>query len=289
MWIGWLVIMEEFDLQSLLSSNEKLLIYLLQSYAETNDIAIFILGNEDHLRTGIFGDLSAKDELLKIDKTADLSKLSVNKFKYDLEYSDAPLKVTLLSQRVGKVCVAKDVDSKPGPKNLLIMQMLQKQVVYLRHAIESISKLIIENRGLDDFIIKYPAANDETIDDLSENEGKALQKIKTMSTSNSSIISAIEYIDDNLDKRLTLDKVSSKVYLSDYYFSKLFKRETGLSFSVYLNARKIQKAMILLKETEKNVNEISDLLGFTRLSYFSQTFKKYTGYAPTKYRTEDGN
>ncbi|GEO76539.1 hypothetical protein LCR01_09820 [Companilactobacillus crustorum] len=241
------------------------------------------------MRTGIFGDLSAKDELLKIDKTADLSKLSVNKFKYDLEYSDAPLKVTLLSQRVGKVCVAKDVDSKPGPKNLLIMQMLQKQVVYLRHAIESISKLIIENRGLDDFIIKYPAANDETIDDLSENEGKALQKIKTMSTSNSSIISAIEYIDDNLDKRLTLDKVSSKVYLSDYYFSKLFKRETGLSFSVYLNARKIQKAMILLKETEKNVNEISDLLGFTRLSYFSQTFKKYTGYAPTKYRTEDGN
>lgn len=281
--------MEEFDLQSLLSSNEKLLIYLLQSYAETNDIAIFILGNDDHLRTGIFGDLSAKDELLKIDKTADLSKLSVNKFKYDLEYSDAPLKVTLLSQRVGKVCVAKDVDSKPGPKNLLIMQMLQKQVVYLRHAIESISKLIIENRGLDDFIIKYPAANDETIDDLSENEGKALQKIKTMSTSNSSIISAIEYIDDNLDKRLTLDKVSSKIYLSDYYFSKLFKRETGLSFSVYLNARKIQKAMILLKETEKNVNEISDLLGFTRLSYFSQTFKKYTGYAPTKYRTEDGN
>ncbi|WDT65295.1 AraC family transcriptional regulator [Companilactobacillus crustorum] len=281
--------MEEFDLQSLLSRNEKLLIYLLQSYAETNDIAIFILGNDDHLRTGIFGDLSAKDELLKIDKTADLSKLSVNKFKYDLEYSDAPLKVTLLSQRVGKVCVAKDVDSKPGPKNLLIMQMLQKQVVYLRHAIESISKLIIENRGLDDFIIKYPAANDETIDDLSENEGKALQKIKKMSTSNSSIISAIEYIDDNLDKRLTLDKVSSKVYLSDYYFSKLFKRETGLSFSVYLNARKIQKAMILLKETEKNVNEISDLLGFTRLSYFSQTFKKYTGYAPTKYRTEDGN
>lgn len=281
--------MEEFDLQSLLSSNEKLLIYLLQSYAETNDIAIFILGNDDHLRTGIFGDLSAKDELLKIDKTADLSKLSVNKFKYDLEYSDAPLKVTLLSQRVGKVCVAKDVDSKPGPKNLLIMQMLQKQVVYLRHAIESISKLIIENRGLDDFIIKYPAANDETIDDLSDNEGKALQQIKTMSTSNSSIISAIEYIDDNLDKRLTLDKVSSKVYLSDYYFSKLFKRETGLSFSVYLNARKIQKAMILLKETEKNVNEISDLLGFTRLSYFSQTFKKYTGYAPTKYRTEDGN
>jgi len=124
---------------------------------------------------------------------------------------------------------------------------------------------------------------------LKDNEGEALQQIKVMSTANSSIISAIEYIDSNLDKRLTLDQVSSKVYLSDYYFSKLFKRETGLSFSVYLNARKIQKAMILLKESDKSVNDISDNLGFTRLSYFSQTFKKYTGYAPTKYRTEGIN
>jgi len=62
-----------------------------------------------------------------------------------------------------------------------------------------------------------------------------------------------------------------------------------LSFSVYLNARKIQKAMLLLKESDKSINDISDSLGFTRLSYFSQTFKKYTGVAPTKYRTEGNN
>ena len=278
--------MEEFDLQSLLSSNEKMLIHLLQSYAQTNDIAVFVLGNDDHLQAGIFGELSESSSLTRMNKMADLSKLSVNKFKYKLEYADAPLRVTVINQRVGKICVAKDVDQASGTEHLQIMQQLQKHAMYLKYLIESVSKLIIKDRGIDNFVIRYSMDVNEAIDDLKDSEGEALQQIKVMSTSNGSIISAIEYIDSNLDKRLTLDQVSNKVYLSDYYFSKLFKRETGLSFSVYLNARKVQKAMILLKESDRSVNDISDALGFTRLSYFSQTFKKYTGYAPTKYRTE---
>lgn len=280
--------MEEFDLQSLLSSNEKLIIRLLQSYAQTNDIAVFVLGNDDHLQAGIFGELSESALLIRKDKKADLSKLSVNKYKYHIEYADSPIRISQLNQRVGKICVAKDTP-EASLKRLDLMQKLNDQVVYLRCMVEGISKLIIENRGIDDFIIKYALDVNDAIDDLDDSDGKALQQIKTMSTSNASIISAIEYIDSNLDKRLTLDQVSSKVYLSDYYFSKLFKRETGLSFSVYLNARKIQKAMLLLKESDKSINDISDSLGFTRLSYFSQTFKKYTGVAPTKYRTEGNN
>jgi len=278
--------MEEFDLQSLLSSNEKILMHLLQAYAQTNDIAVFILSNDDHLQTAIFGELSESSSLTKINKIADLSKLSVNKYKYNIEYADAPLRVATLNQRVGKICVAKDLEGIPSPKNIQIMQYLQKQAEYLKLLVENISKMIIKERGVGNFVIKYSLDVNNAIDELEDSEGEALQQIKVMSTANSSIISAIEYIDDNLDKRLTLDQVSGKVYLSDYYFSKLFKRETGLSFSVYLNARKIQKAMILLKESDKSVNDISDSLGFTRLSYFSQTFKKYTGYSPTKYRTE---
>lgn len=278
--------MEEFDLQSLLSSSDKLLIHLLQSYAQTNDIAIFVLNNEDHLQAGIFGKLTRKTELTRVNKTRDLSKLSVNKCKYDMEYADAPLRISIINQRIGKICVAQDILKNTDPSNIVVIQKLQQQVEYLRYLFESVSKLIIKERGIDDFIIKYSLDVDEAIDDLENDESGALKRIRHLSTSNESIISAIEFIDNNLDKRLTLDQVSGKVYLSDYYFSKLFKRETGLSFSVYLNARKIQKAMILLKESDNSINEISDALGFTRLSYFSQTFKKYTGYAPTKYRID---
>jgi len=278
--------MEEFDLQSLLSSNEKLIIRLLHSYAETNDIAVFVLGNDDHLQAGIFGDLSESIALTKMNKMTDLSKLSVNKFKYNLEYADAPIRINRINQRIGKVCVAKDIEKGTSVEHLKVMQKLHSHALFLRGMVESVSKMIIKDRGMDNFVIKYAVDVNDAMDELSDNEGHALQQIKVMSTSNSSIISAIEYIDGNLNKRLTLDQVSSKVYLSDYYFSKLFKRETGLSFSVYLNARKIQKAMILLKESDKSINDISDALGFTRLSYFSQTFKKYTGVAPTKYRTD---
>lgn len=278
--------MEEFDLQSLLSSNEKMLIHLLQSYAQTNNIAIFVLSNDDHLQAGIFGKLSESSALTRFNRMADLSKLSIHKHKYNIEYADAPIRIASINQRVGKICVAKDIDRTSCSENIQVMQILQQQVTYLKYLIENVSKLIIQNRGIDNFVIKYSMNVNEAIDDLKDNEGEALQQVKSMSTANSSIISAIEYIDNNLDKRLTLDQVSSKVYLSDYYFSKLFKRETGLSFSVYLNARKVQKAMILLKESDKSVNEISESLGFTRLSYFSQTFKKYTGYAPTKFRHE---
>lgn len=278
--------MEEFDLQSLLSSNEKMIIHLLQNYAQTNDIAVFVLGNDDHLQAGIFGELSEESSLTRMNRMTDLSKLSVNKYKYQLEYADAPIRIAAINQRVGKICVAHDVKPGSGAEHLVIMQRLQKHIVFLKSLIENVATLIIKNRGIDNFVIKYSLDVNNAIDELQDNEGQALQKIKVMSTANSSIIAAIEYIDGNLDKRLTLDQVSSKVYLSDYYFSKLFKRETGLSFSVYLNARKIQKAMILLKESDKSINDISDALGFTRLSYFSQTFKKYTGYAPTKFRTE---
>ncbi|TGD21655.1 AraC family transcriptional regulator [Companilactobacillus suantsaicola] len=237
------------------------------------------------MQAGIFGELRKSSALAQVNQVRDLSELSVNKYKYGIEYADAPLRITALNQRVGKICVAQDV-AKRDTNRLTIMQKLQQHAEFLRRMLESVSNLIIKNRGIDDFIIKYSLDVDEAIDDLDKNESGALKRIKHLSTSNASIISAIEFIDNNLDKRLTLDQVSGKVYLSDYYFSKLFKRETGLSFSVYLNARKIQKAMILLKESDKSINEISDELGFTRLSYFSQTFKKYTGYAPTKFRVE---
>jgi len=278
--------MEEFDLRSLLSSNEKMLMHLLQSYARTNDVAVFVLNNEDHLQTGIFGNLLENNKLTTVDRKRDLSKLSINKFKYNIEYADAPLRIVSINQRVGKICVAQDVKRSSDPENINVTQKLEKHAIFLKYMVENVSKLIIKDRGINTFVIKYSLDVDNSIDELADSEGKALQQIKHMSTANSSIISAIEYIDNNLDKRLTLDQVSGKVYLSDYYFSKLFKRETGLSFSVYLNARKIQQAMILLKGSDKSVKVISDELGFTRLSYFSQTFKKYTGYAPTKYRTE---
>ncbi|MCH4009083.1 helix-turn-helix domain-containing protein [Companilactobacillus sp.] len=276
--------MEEFDIQALLSSNEKTLIRLLEDYATTNHIVAYVLDNAGDLKSDIFGNTSNQnfDELVEM---KNMNEITDKHLDYNLAYADDSLRVASIGQIVGKVCVVwpnTDVSSKG-----LLTAQLREHCDFLKRLIESLSRILIDNHGINAFMIKYPVEVDDIIDELNDEDNLALQQLKKLSTSNEAIISAIEYIDENLDKHLTLDQVSSKVFLSDYYFSKLFKRETKLSFSVYLNARKIQQAMIILKQTSHSISEVSDELGFTRISYFSQTFKKYTGYTPSEFRNED--
>lgn len=100
----------------------------------------------------------------------------------------------------------------------------------------------------------------------------------------SPIIKAIEYIDDNIQENITLDKISFVCNLSQCYFSKLFKKETGLNFVAYLNEKKVIKAKQLLVNTDKQINNIAIDLGFEDCGYFIRIFKKIEGMTPKKYR-----
>lgn len=100
----------------------------------------------------------------------------------------------------------------------------------------------------------------------------------------SPIIKAIEYIDDNIQDNITLDKISFVCNLSQCYFSKLFKKETGLNFVAYLNEKKVIKAKQLLINTDKPINNIAIDLGFEDCGYFIRIFKKIEGMTPKKYR-----
>ncbi|AKP67967.1 helix-turn-helix domain-containing protein [Companilactobacillus ginsenosidimutans] len=279
--------MEEFDIQALLSSNEKTLIRLLENYATTNHVVTYVLDNSGDLKSDIYGNTHGNQIFSELVESKNMNEITDKHVDYNLGYADKSIRISSIGQIIGRVCCVKSLDSPLNDTPGLLERQLHEHCEYLKRLIESISRLLIDNHGIGTYMIKYPVEVDDIIDELNDDDNKALQQLKKLSTSNEAIISAIEYIDENLDKHLTLDQVSSKVFLSDYYFSKLFKRETKLSFSVYLNARKIQKAMIILKQTSHSISEVSDELGFTRISYFSQTFKKYTGYTPSEFRNED--
>ncbi|MCR8744841.1 PocR ligand-binding domain-containing protein [Romboutsia lituseburensis] len=100
----------------------------------------------------------------------------------------------------------------------------------------------------------------------------------------SPIIKAIEYIDDNIQENITLDKISFVCNLSQCYFSKLFKKETGLNFVAYLNEKKVAKAKQILVNTDRPINNIAIDLGFEDCGYFIRIFKKTEGMTPKKYR-----
>lgn len=94
---------------------------------------------------------------------------------------------------------------------------------------------------------------------------------------------AIEYIKNNLEKKLTLAEVSSIVAMSESRFSAAFKQETGMLFSEYVNLIKVEKAKELLNRKNLTFVEIALKLGFFDQSYFTKIFKKYTGITPSKF------
>lgn len=100
----------------------------------------------------------------------------------------------------------------------------------------------------------------------------------------SPIVKAIEYIDDNIHENISLDKMSFVCNLSKCYFSKLFKKETGLNFVTYLNKKKMSKSKQLLKNTDSSINNIATDLGFDDCGYFIRIFKKQEGITPKQYR-----
>ncbi len=95
---------------------------------------------------------------------------------------------------------------------------------------------------------------------------------------------AREYIDTNYGKDLSLDDVSRIVDISPYYFSKIFKEETGVNFIEYLTNVRIDHAKELLTGSDLSMKEICASIGYGDPNYFSRTFKKNVGVTPTEYK-----
>ncbi len=101
---------------------------------------------------------------------------------------------------------------------------------------------------------------------------------------NSVLKPAIEYIYEHKDENVKLENMAKICHISPSYFSRLFTKETGEKFSTYVSKLKIEWAKNLLEETELQVNEISDRLGFSEVGYFIKIFKKHEGVTPFIFR-----
>jgi AraC-like DNA-binding protein len=98
------------------------------------------------------------------------------------------------------------------------------------------------------------------------------------------IIEIINFMKENIDKKLTLNKIASCSYYSPTHLSGKFKRITGYSPIEYFNHLKLQKACYLLQYTQKRISDISWEIGIEDPYYFSRLFSKYIGISPSEYR-----
>lgn len=96
----------------------------------------------------------------------------------------------------------------------------------------------------------------------------------------------LNYIDRNIKKGITLDDAAEYVNMSSSYFSKFFKKSTGINFITYVTDRKIEFAKDMLENTDMPVINIAYELSYNETNYFSKAFKKKVGVTPTEYREQ---
>ncbi|MFH1260072.1 MAG: response regulator [Elusimicrobiota bacterium] len=122
---------------------------------------------------------------------------------------------------------------------------------------EIIEKVLENKRGLNDI-------------NSSDTKGK-IEKVK-------------DFIERNCFKKTMLTDAAGIIYLSPKYLSRIFKQNTGESFSRYRLKIKIEKAKEFLLKTGYNVNQIAEKLAYENTESLIREFKKITGFTPTKYR-----
>lgn len=94
------------------------------------------------------------------------------------------------------------------------------------------------------------------------------------------------YIDEHYTESLTLDHLAQYANLNKYYLVHVFNREMGCSPISYLIDRRITESKRLLSSSNTPIHQISAQMGFSSPSYFSQSFRRSTGFSPAEYRRQ---
>lgn len=97
------------------------------------------------------------------------------------------------------------------------------------------------------------------------------------------ISKAIQYITDHYASEISLDTTAGALNLNASYLSRLFKEETQMTFTEYLNRVRIKTGCMLMESGPYSLKEISGQIGFTNYTYFFKVFKAITGMTPQAY------
>ncbi len=202
---------------------------------------------------------------------------------YKLNFSKA-----LAVQKFDKVTQIKDevrnLIQQEKPKNIeRVKQLYSYLMITLIHFtegdMENIEKYVEEIRHA-----VHSTSNFEELNNLCDQLFSKMIVKREILEYSQCIQKAIQFIELNFDKQISLADVANHVSLSPEYLSRLFKEETGIKFIVYLNNVRLKNALKLLETTNLKVYEIAEKVGYANLSYFSTVFKKNFGNNPFEYK-----
>ncbi len=111
------------------------------------------------------------------------------------------------------------------------------------------------------------------------------QNNTTTEPSRSRIVKQVqEIVSESLGQDVSVKSIADRVYLHPVYLSKIYKTETGEGLGDYIIRIRMEKALYMLKHTNRKIYEITAELGYQNPQYFSKLFKKHYGMTPNEFR-----
>ena len=171
-------------------------------------------------------------------------------------------------------------------KNVIVILLTAySKFQYAKEAIEyGVKHYVVKNDLLDEL----PLILEKIVSENAESENQSDLNNNDANIENCAyVIQDIEkYIEENLDKKLSLTDIAESIHMNKSYISRMFKEKAGENLFDYINKRKIEKAKQLIKNNELRMYEVALNVGMEDTAYFSRVFKKYEGISPSEYQKE---
>ena len=137
----------------------------------------------------------------------------------------------------------------------------------------------INIKGLTYRLISHLIRNYNTMRISDKEYSSHLQKLERLNT-------VLTYISEHYQEKISVAHLAKMCYLTESHFCRFFKNAVGQSAVSYINEIRIEKAAVLLKNTDESIAEIGEHAGFDDANYFTRIFKKLKGVTPGQFRRE---
>ncbi|HYH04211.1 MAG TPA: response regulator [Bacillota bacterium] len=205
--------------------------------------------------------------------------------KHGLEYIDLQFTLSVVNGFFGKIV------SNPQLSKEVVINNLDDIMMLFAKELRSYDKRLDDILQIDDGDLKNYLRSFDYLEDLRwwmqsfiKYYFDFLSDINTGFKRRKEILQAIQYIEENYTREISLAEIAKQVNLSESYFSYLFKKETGDGLANYISHLRLTMGKKLLKNTTLSICEIAEKIGFNNVYYFSGTFKKVFGVSPKEYQ-----
>ena len=94
----------------------------------------------------------------------------------------------------------------------------------------------------------------------------------------------LQYIENNYREKITTKDIAAYCFITEEHLCRFFKKTVGKTVVEYITQYRVEKAAVLLINTDETVGNIAASVGFEDINYFSRIFKRIKGMTPREYR-----